>query len=151
MSVAFNDVASRTIIVILSSRFSTYYNGASKMTMAWFTKDVNIKEGSGRVKVVNGVPVIVVRYNGKLYAYVAVCPHAYCVLFDVNLRDSMIRCACHGERFNVETGEPTKGLAKEPLVKLNVEARGGDVFVEVPGRDVLERIVDLTRPKSGPP
>ncbi len=118
------------------------------MEMARFAKDTTIREGTGRVKVINGVPVIVLRHNGELYAYVAVCPHAYCVLFDV--KAPMIHCVCHGELFKIETGEPTMGLARTPLIKLRVEAREGNVYVEVPGREVLEEIAELTKPRSGP-
>jgi len=112
--------------------------------MVRFSRVKVVPEGGGRVKVVNGVPVIVVRYGGSFRAFVAVCPHKWYVLCDRSVRDGFITCPGHGERFRVSDGSPSVGKAREGLVELAVEVRGGEVYVEAPGREVLERLVRST-------
>ncbi|MCE4612428.1 MAG: Rieske 2Fe-2S domain-containing protein [Desulfurococcales archaeon] len=116
--------------------------------MAWarFARVKVIPEGFGRVKVVGGVPVIVVRFGGVFRAFVGVCPHKWYVLCDRAVRGGEIVCPGHGERFDVASGEPRVGKAREPLTSLRVEVRGEDVYVDLP-EGVLERLVRAT---SGP-
>ncbi|MEM0260914.1 MAG: Rieske 2Fe-2S domain-containing protein [Sulfolobales archaeon] len=114
------------------------------MEMVWFSRENIVPEGGARVKVRGGVPVIVVRHNGNLHAYVAVCDHKYYVLCEKALKGDRIVCPGHGEEFMIPSGEPTRGMAKSPLIKLKLEVRNGDIYVEKPGREILEKLAEST-------
>jgi 3-phenylpropionate/trans-cinnamate dioxygenase ferredoxin subunit len=105
-----------------------------------FAKESIIPEGTGRVKFFGGIPVMVLRSNGKLYAYVALCDHKYYVLCERTVKDDKIVCPGHGEIFIASTGEPTQGKARRSLIRLNLEVKDGFVYVELPPRDVIEGI-----------
>ncbi len=105
-----------------------------------FAKESIITEGTGRVKFFGGIPVMVLRSNGQLYAYVALCDHKYYVLCERAIKDGKIVCPGHGEVFIASTGEPTQGLAKRGLIRLNLEVKDGFVYVELPPKDVIESI-----------
>ncbi len=105
-----------------------------------FAKESIIPEGSARVKFFGGVPIMVLRSNGKLYAYIALCDHKYYVLCERAVKDGKIECPGHGEVFIASTGEPTKGLARKSLTRLNLEVRDGFVYVELPSKELVESI-----------
>ncbi len=50
--------------------------------MEWvrFAREAIVPEGSIRVKFFRGIPVVVLRSGGKLYAYIALYYHIYYVL-----------------------------------------------------------------------
>ncbi|MCX8195887.1 MAG: Rieske 2Fe-2S domain-containing protein [Acidilobaceae archaeon] len=111
--------------------------------MVIFAKEASIPEGSVRVKLIGGVPVMVLRHKGSLYAYVAICDHKYYVLCERSFKDKLV-CPGHGEAFSPETGEPSLGKAKSPLRRLWLEVREKEIWVEVPGREVLEELARRT-------
>ncbi|MCS7107369.1 MAG: Rieske (2Fe-2S) protein [Acidilobaceae archaeon] len=111
--------------------------------MIRFAKELSVPEGSGRVKIIGGVPVMVLRHKGQLHAYVAICDHKYYVLCERSVRDKIV-CPGHGEMFSSETGEPSQGKAKSPLRRLRLEVREGEIWVEVPSREVLEELIKNT-------
>ena len=86
-------------------------------------------EGDAVVKVVGGVPVILLRYRGVPRAYVAVCPHKFYALCSMRVEDGYIVCPGHGERFRAEDGAPTRGIAPRPLTRLEAYERDGRVYV----------------------
>ncbi|MEM1776452.1 MAG: Rieske (2Fe-2S) protein [Acidilobaceae archaeon] len=109
--------------------------------MVWFSKENIIPEGTARVKIRGGAPVMVVRHGGNLYAYIAVCDHKYYVLCERAVKDGKIICPGHGEEFILPSGEPTKGKAKSPLIRLKLEVKDGDIYVEVPSRNLIEKLI----------
>jgi len=114
--------------------------------LARFARVKVFSEGSGRVKIINGIPVIVIKYNGEFKAYVAVCPHKGYVLCERTVREGKLFCPGHGEQFKIENGQPTIGKSKEPLPVLNTTVINGDVYIELPGDDIIEWIMNITRP-----
>jgi len=112
------------------------------ISMEWvrFAKEAVIPEGSARVKFFGGLPIMVLRSNGKLYAYIALCSHKYYVLCERSVKDGKITCPGHGEVFIASTGEPTQGKAKRALTRLDFEVRDGFIYVKLPSRDVVESI-----------
>ena len=105
-----------------------------------FVKERSIPPNKSAVKIINGVPVTVFNVDGEFKAFVAVCPHKFHVLCHRELVRGMIMCQGHGELFNVETGEPTVGKAKERLRRLNTQIKDGVIFVEKPGEAILKWI-----------
>ncbi len=87
----------------------------------------DLPEDGHAVKVlVDGVPYLIRLQRDTLTAFSAVCPHAGCVV-RVSRGAAPIRCACHGSTFDVETGEPNRGPATEPLATVEVRWGRGDV------------------------
>jgi cytochrome b6-f complex iron-sulfur subunit len=65
--------------------------------------------------------------NGKMRAFLAICPHLSCV---VQFRADIghIWCACHNGHFDL-TGRNIDGPPPAPLEELTVELRGDDIVV----------------------
>lgn len=64
---------------------------------------------------------------GVFKAFNATCTHANCMVTGV--QDNQIACACHGSRFDVETGAVLAGPARVALGKINLEVRGEELWV----------------------
>ena len=77
-----------------------------------------ILEGTGKVGSLSGRPTLIVRKNGQLLAYDAVCSHLGCIVRWNNKRTS-IECPCHGGVFDIEglviSGPPPSNLARVSL------------------------------------
>ena len=63
---------------------------------------------------------------GEYRAFSATCTHSGCIVSGV--QEGQIACACHGARFNVETGAVEAGPARTALGKITVEVRGSDLY-----------------------
>ena len=78
----------------------------------------SLKEGQGMVGRLAGRPTLVVKQNGQLYGFSAVCTHLGCVV-RWNEIEGHIECPCHGGHFNlyghVTAGPPPKPLSSLPL------------------------------------
>jgi len=71
-----------------------------------------------------GEQILIANVDGKYYAVGDKCTHRGCKLSGGSLEeDGVVKCPCHGSKFNVKTGEVVKGPAKtpEPAFKLKVE------------------------------
>jgi Rieske Fe-S protein len=75
----------------------------------------DITEGIGKVGSLFGKPTLIVRKNGQLFGYEAVCSHLGCI---IRWNDSLsaIECPCHGGVFDLEgtvvAGPPPDGLER---------------------------------------
>jgi nitrite reductase/ring-hydroxylating ferredoxin subunit/uncharacterized membrane protein len=58
---------------------------------------------------VNGLPVMVVRHHGTVYALADVCPHLGCSLAEGSVQGDTIVCGCHGSAFALEDGALVMG------------------------------------------
>lgn len=80
------------------------------------------------------VPAFVVRYQGRVHAYINRCAHVEMeldwqegVFFDSDGRDLL--CSTHGATYEASTGRCIGGPCNgSPLVKVLVEERGGNVY-----------------------
>lgn len=116
------------------------------MVMVRFSRTKVIPEGGARVKLIDGIPVMVVKVDGEYRAFVAVCPHKGYVMCERSVREGKLICPGHGEAFDVNTGEPSKGKAREPLPMLATETRDGELYVELPGEKHREWIRRVSKP-----
>ena len=93
-----------------------------------------IPEGEMRAFELPSGRVCVAHVGGEVYALGDECTHAGCSLAeDGELPDDeTIECTCHGSRFDVTTGEPTKGPAVDPLPLYQVRVTDGWVEVGPP-------------------
>ena len=75
--------------------------------------------------------------GGDVYALDDGCTHRGCSLADEGvLRDmETLECGCHGGRFDVKTGEPTKGPPVDPLRVFRVRVSDGWVEIGPPPQE----------------
>lgn len=87
-----------------------------------------IAVGTGVKVLVNDKLTILVTHpaEAKFKAFSATCTHSGCLVSGV--KEGQIACACHGARFNMETGEPEQGPAKSALKKIDLEVRGKELW-----------------------
>lgn len=87
-----------------------------------------IAVGTGVKVMVNDELTILVTHpaEAKFKAFSATCTHSGCLVSGV--KEGQIACACHGARFNMETGEPEQGPAKSALKKIDLEVRGKELW-----------------------
>ena len=69
--------------------------------------------------------IAVIRKNREIYALDLTCTHLGCT---VNATDKGFICPCHGSMFTA-SGDVVKGPANQPLKRLSVREKGGDVVI----------------------
>jgi len=73
-----------------------------------------------------GRPAIVVRADdGELFALGATCTHAGC---ELGYGQGRLNCPCHSSTFDIRTGMPQRGPARDPLPIARVSERGGRIL-----------------------
>ena len=73
----------------------------------------------------SGRPAIVVRADdGELFALGATCTHAGC---ELGYGQGRLNCPCHSSTFDIRTGTPERGPARDPLPMARVSERGGRI------------------------
>jgi len=73
--------------------------------------------------------LVVHRGGGKLSAVSAICTHMGCnVNYDIEL--GLLVCPCHGSQFSLE-GQKIKGPATRPLKQYSVQARDGQIVINI--------------------
>lgn len=89
-----------------------------------------LAEGGFQVVYPRGVPVLLVKKDGKVYALSNKCVHMGCPLDGGVLEDHMIKCPCHDWRYDIQTG---RFLAAEEikLKSYPLEVRDGGLYVKV--------------------
>jgi nitrite reductase/ring-hydroxylating ferredoxin subunit len=83
------------------------------------------------MQVVNagGMPVLVIRVDGRLHAIADVCSHAGGPLHEGGMRDGVVTCPWHGSQFCLRSGRVLTGPAVFDQPVLDV--REGEQQVEV--------------------
>jgi 3-phenylpropionate/trans-cinnamate dioxygenase ferredoxin subunit len=78
--------------------------------------------------------VAVARLEERLFAVSDECTHAGCSLADGELDESelAVECPCHGSAFDLETGEPVRGPARDPLTVYPVRIEAGWIEIGPP-------------------
>ena len=71
-------------------------------------------EGSMKLVRLEGVPVLLIKQLGQIFAIDNRCPHMGCAFSDGTLDGFIIICPCHDWRFNLKTGQ----YQDEPSIKL---------------------------------
>jgi nitrite reductase/ring-hydroxylating ferredoxin subunit/uncharacterized membrane protein len=80
----------------------------------------------------NGIPLVLVRQNERIFALLARCAHMAGPLDEGNLEGSTIRCPWHGSRYELSDGRVVEGPATVPQPCF--EARIKDDWIEVRAR-----------------
>lgn len=91
----------------------------------------SIPEGGVSAFAVEGTPIAVARWAGRLYAFRDMCSHEECPLSPGELVDGEIECECHGARFDLATGAATALPAVDPIPVYDAVEDGSDVLVSI--------------------
>ena len=93
--------------------------------------EAEIPEGEVRAFEVPVGHIAVAHVEFRLFAFGNECTHAGCLLSegDLDERAGTVTCACHESVFDVETGEPVEGPARDPVPVYAVRVVDG--WVEV--------------------
>lgn len=71
---------------------------------------------------------------GKIHATNNVCSHAFALLTDGWLYDTLVECPLHGAQFDVTTGKVARGPADCPVAVFPTRVRDGLVEVKTTGQ-----------------
>lgn len=89
-----------------------------------------LEEGSMKLVNVEGIPVLLAKVSGKIFAVDNRCPHQSCSLSNGSLEGNVVICPCHGWRFDLTTGEYEE--AEEiTLTKYEWKTESGKIWVKV--------------------
>jgi 3-phenylpropionate/trans-cinnamate dioxygenase ferredoxin subunit len=96
--------------VTASTRRSVIWRkGAYKMSFVEVAKVEEIPVGTMKGFTVAGKEILVVNYQGKLYAIGKICTHAGGDLSKGKLEGNIVTCPRHGSKFDVTTGKNVAG------------------------------------------
>ncbi|MBW8766520.1 MAG: Rieske (2Fe-2S) protein, partial [Geodermatophilales bacterium] len=84
------------------------------------------------------VPLAAVRRGSRVDVFVGTCAHLSGPLYDGAVEEirgeACLVCPWHGSAFDLDSGEPRRGPAADPQVKLEVRMEAGRVMARLPGR-----------------
>jgi nitrite reductase/ring-hydroxylating ferredoxin subunit len=83
----------------------------------------------GEIRPVGGLPAVLCRTGGRLYALGLRCPHAGALLSKGAIVDDCLECPLHGGRFALEGGAVRSGPARHGVPAYDVVVRDGFIYV----------------------
>jgi len=89
--------------------------------------DTDVSEGKAKFFEYEGKTAVVIRTNGTVHAFSAVCTHLGCIVQWEKEKEQFL-CPCHAGRFNAD-GEVVSGPPPRRLEKLPVAMRDGKIIV----------------------
>ena len=95
--------------------------------------DTELPEGTTRRVEARGVPVVLVRRGGQVYALGESCAHLGGPLSEGRLEGDAIRCPWHGSLFALEDGRILEGPSTYPQTCFDVRLRAGQIEVRARG------------------
>lgn len=99
-----------------------------------FTRAAKLDElphGTKQVVEIEGKPILLCNWNGKVFAISNICSHAEEKLECGRLGNGWIACPIHGARFELATGKAKNPPAKQPIATYEVRLEEGWVEVAV--------------------
>jgi nitrite reductase/ring-hydroxylating ferredoxin subunit len=98
-----------------------------------FAMDENkLKENAMSVAYPKGLPVLLIKKEGRVYALSNKCAHMACSLSGGSLHGFMLRCPCHDWLYDIRTGQ----FFNAPEIRLTAyesKVEGGKIYVKVGG------------------
>jgi nitrite reductase/ring-hydroxylating ferredoxin subunit len=92
-------------------------------------RDSDLPENEPRRAQYNGLPVVLVRRNSRVYALYERCAHMSGPLADGTLEGNGIRCPWHGSCFSLEDGHVIEGPATNPQPSFETRISDGQIFL----------------------
>ncbi len=77
-------------------------------------EEKELQEGTMKLVRIEGLPVLLIKQSGQIYAIDNRCPHMGCAFSGGTLDGDVIICPCHDWRFKLKTGE----YEDDPAMKL---------------------------------
>jgi nitrite reductase/ring-hydroxylating ferredoxin subunit/uncharacterized membrane protein len=117
----------------------SYANGVNVNRTAWHeaptewtrvASDADVVEGGRHTVRTNGVPILLLRHEGKLTAMDSVCNHLGGPLEDGTIQDGCITCPWHQSMFRLDDGKNYRGPAAVPQPVYETRVTG-DGYIEV--------------------
>jgi nitrite reductase/ring-hydroxylating ferredoxin subunit/uncharacterized membrane protein len=96
--------------------------------------DAAIGEGEMRAVDVGGVPILIARHGGEVFALSNTCVHRGGQLDQGELVGDCVQCPLHASRFRLEDGSVEQGPAAYPQPALEARVRDGSIEVRAPQR-----------------
>jgi nitrite reductase/ring-hydroxylating ferredoxin subunit/uncharacterized membrane protein len=96
--------------------------------------DAAIGEGEMRAVDVDGVPILIARRGGEVFALSNTCVHRGGQLDQGELVGDCVKCPLHGSVFRLEDGSAEQGPAAYPQPALEARVRDGSIEVRAPQR-----------------
>ena len=75
--------------------------------------------------------IAVAKVTDGFAAFADTCTHRECSLSEGDLDGHVVTCPCHGSEFDITTGIPIGGPAREPIVTYPVRIEGGNLLIEL--------------------
>src|SRR6185437_10412931 len=94
--------------------------------------DPELIEGQPRRADCQGVPILLLRRGGRIFALAETCSHLGGPLSEGKVIDQSIKCPWHGSRFALEDGRVLDGPAVHPQPCLELRVRGGQIEIRRP-------------------
>lgn len=89
-----------------------------------------LQENSANMVFPKGLPVLLIKKEGEIYALSNKCAHMACPLAGGALKDYTIQCPCHDWRFDIRTGEFLDAREiKIPLYEWKLS--DGKIFIKI--------------------
>lgn len=89
-----------------------------------------LAEGKMKGVKVQEIPVLLIKKDGKIYAYDDRCPHQQCLISRGAITDTVVICPCHDWKFKIKSGKYTE----EPVIGLtvfDVKVEAGKIWVKI--------------------
>lgn len=87
--------------------------------------------GNMKAVEVKGKSILLANLDGEYYAMGNKCTHRGCNLSKGILTGEIIKCPCHGSRFNIKTGEAVGGPAAKPEQKYQVKKEQDQIQIKI--------------------
>ena len=89
-----------------------------------------LQEGTMKLVRIEGVPVLLLKTNGEIFAIDNRCPHMGCGFSGGSIDGDVVICPCHDWRFNLKTGEYEEDK-KMKLAKYEWKVKAGKIWVKI--------------------
>ena len=93
-------------------------------------EEKELKDGTFKLVSVEGIPVLLVKQSGQIFAIDNRCPHQGCAFSGGTLDGLRIVCPCHEWRFDLETGMYEEEPAFK-LTKFEWKIKDGKIWVKL--------------------
>lgn len=95
------------------------------------SEEKQLKEGSGLNVNPKGLPVLLLKRSGQVFAISNRCPHMGCALAGGSISGYILTCPCHDWRFDIRTGEFLSAREiKLPIYDFKIESGTISIRIE---------------------
>lgn len=92
--------------------------------------DRELADSSPQVVRPRGVPVLLIKKDGQVYALSNKCSHMGCPLDGGSLREYILQCPCHDWSYDIRTGV-FSDAAEIALTRYEWRLKEGELFIKI--------------------